>query len=142
MTNPVINGHDILPPSLLDALDFTDLAPFIDACKDSWNLFLKQNTALTALTVFGFCVALLLPISGIIACITYCCCGCSKKGGAKQKTDSLCFCIEGLFYFLLLVLGWLGVAWLVVSDLAMQKGIEQIPDRFDGYVNFSVITII
>ena len=142
MLKPVINGHNVLPESLLDVLDFNDLVPFIDACKDSWNLFLTQNTALAAMVVFGLSVAILLPISGIIACITYCCCGRSKKGGAKQKTDSLCCCMEGFFYFLLLVLGWLGVAWLIVSDLAMQKGIEQLPDRFDGYVNFLVITII
>ena len=51
----------------------------------------------------------------------------------KQKSDSLCLCLEGFIYFLLLVLGWLGVAWLIVSDLAMQKGIDQLPDTFDGY---------
>ena len=132
MLNPVIKGHDILPPDVLDTLDFSNIDPFIDSIKTNWQEVLKQNSALMAMVVFGLLVAVLLPISGIIACVTYCCCGCSKKGGTKQKTDSLCFCIEGFVYFLLLVLGWLGVAWLVVSDLAMQKGIDQLPERFDG----------
>ena len=132
MLNPVINDHDILPKEILDTLDFSDLDPFIQSIRTNWQDVLKQNSALMAMFVFGLLVAILLPLSGIIACVTYCCCGCSKKGGTKQKSDSLCFCIEGFVYFLLLVLGWLGVAWLVVSDLAMQEGIAQLPERFDG----------
>ena len=132
MLNPVY-GHDVLPPEVLGTLDFNDIDPFVQAIQDNWKEVLKQNSALMTMVVFGLAVAILLPISGIIACITYCCCGCGKKGGIKQKSDSLCLCLEGFIYFLLLVLGWLGVAWLIVSDLAMQKGIDQLPDTFDGY---------
>ena len=137
MLQPVIKGHNILPQDVLSTLNFSNLDPFIDSIQSNWQDVLKQNSALMAMVVFGLFVAVLLPISGIIACVTYCCCGCGKKGGTKQKTDSLCFCIEGFVYLLLLVLGWLGVAWLVVSDLAMKEGIAQLPDRFDGYVSLS-----
>ena len=130
--NPVVKEHNLLPPNIIETLNFTDLDPFIEAIKNDYSTLFEQNTALTAMVVIGFTVALLIPISGIISCIVYCCCGGSKKGGQKQKTDSLCLCMEGVIYLLLLVLGWLGVAWLVVSDLGMQKGIEQLPDTFDG----------
>ena len=133
MLNPVYD-HDLLPENVIETLNFTDIDPFIQSIQDNWQDVLKQNSSLMAMVVFGLMVAILIPISGVIACIVYCCCGGSKKGGSKQKNDSLCFCIEGFVYFLLLVLGWLGVAWLVVSDLAMQKGIDQLPERFDGYV--------
>ena len=102
MLKPVINGHDVLPPSLLDLLDFNDPDPFIDACKDSWNLFLKQNTALTALVVFGISVAILLPISGIITCVIYCCCGCNsyaRERGKKIKFHFFLSFHESSFFF-------------------------------------------
>ena len=133
MLNPVINGHDLLPPDVLQTLDFNDLGPFTEALGNNWEEVLKQNSTLMAMVVFGLAVAILLPIAGIIACIVYSCCGGGKKAGVKQKSDSLCLCVEGFVYFLLLALGWLGVAWLIVSDLAMQKGIDQLPDTFDGY---------
>ena len=130
--NPVVKDHNLLPPNIIETLNFTDLDPFIDAIKNDYSTLFEQNTALSAMAVIGFAVALLIPISGIISCIVYCCCGGSKKGGQNQKTDSLCLCIEGVIYLLLLVLGWLGVAWLIVSDLGMQKGINELPDTFDG----------
>ena len=133
MLNPVLNGHNVLPEDIAQTLDFSDLDPFNHAVTENWKDILKQNTALMTMVVFGIVVALLLPISGIIACITYCCCGCSKKGGSVQKNDQLCACLEGFVYLVLLALGWLGVAWLIVSDVVLQKGIDQLPDTFDGY---------
>ena len=84
--NPVVKEHNLLPPNIIEKLNFTDLDPFIEAIKNDYSTLFEQNTALTAMVVIGFAVALLIPISGIISCIVYCCCGGSKKGGQKQKT--------------------------------------------------------
>ena len=132
MLNPVIKGHNVLPPAVAQTLDFFDPDPFIEAVKDNWQDILKQNTALLAMTAFGIAVAILLPISGIITGILYCCCCGSKKGSPVQKNDTLCLCLEGFVYLVLITLAWLGIAWLILSDLAMQKGIDQLPDVFDG----------
>ena len=91
--DPVVKQHDLLPPNIIETLNFTNIDPFIDAIKNDYSTLLEQNTALTAMVVIGLVVALLIPISGIISCCVYCCCGGSKKGGQKQKTDSLCLCI-------------------------------------------------
>ena len=130
-----IYGHDLLPKCIIETFNLTDLEPFIHSIQDNWQDVLRQNSSLMAIVVFGLMVAILLPISGIMSCFVYCCCGDGEKKGPKVKKDSWCFCIEVFVYFLLLVLGWLGVALLILSDLAMKKGIDQLPERFDGYVN-------
>ena len=133
IVNPVFFAHNVLPPDITNTLDFFNSSSFIQAIKENWQDILKHNPSLLAMVTVGIAVAVLLPISGLIAVCTYCC---SKKTGTVYKKGRAYLVLEGLAYFILFTITWLGVAWLIKSGLVFQNEINQLPATFDGYIQY------
>ena len=133
--NSVFLHQNVLPAPIAQTLDIVvqsgDLGPLIESVQNNWPDMLKENTTLFAMVVFGLAVAILLPISGVIAA---CVAKCRTKANIVQKRDTFYIGLQAVTYFLLVTLGWIGVAWLNKSGLALQKEIKQLPDTVNGYV--------
>jgi hypothetical protein len=135
--NKVTRDHNVLPDSI-SQLDFnfnisnSEFASLIPVIYENWPSVLDQNKLLTAMVVFGILVAILLPISGIIAVIKYLCCCCSKKNEEPpNKNAKWMFWAQGTTTLFLLTMGWIGVGWLNESNLAIKDGLTKLPNNLN-----------
>ena len=141
----VTRGHDVLPESisqnfssfnfLLNSGNSTShFNDTISCIQTHWSDILFHNGLFLGMFAFGLIVALILPITGVIACIKQYCCPCiKKKNKPPHKNAKDIFRLQGLTTLFLLAMGWIGVAWLNGSNLAVQNGINELPENTKGY---------
>ena len=138
----ITRDHDVLPDSISRMLNdsFSGMlngsSSTFDPIKifqSHWSDILHQNTLLAAMFVFGIVAGVLLPLSGIVAGLKHFCFSClNRKKPPLQKNDKWMFWLQGLTSFFLISMGWIGVAWLNESNLAIQDGLSKLRYNYDG----------
>ena len=126
----ITRSHDVLPNSISANFSFNDA---VSSFQSHWQDILLNNGLFLAMFLIGIIVAVLLPICGIIAGIKYFCCSCLKKEPKPlRKNAKDIFRLQGFTVLFLLAMGWIGVAWLNTSNLALDRGINQLPNNTKG----------
>ena len=127
----ITRSHDVLPNSISANFSFNSAA---SSFQSHWQEILLNNGLFLVMFLIGIIVAVLLPICGIIAGIKHFCCSClKKKSKPHRKNSKNIFRLQGFTVLFLLAMGWIGVAWLNTSNLALDRGIKQLPNNTKGY---------
>ena len=146
--NSALRSHDILPDSIsqnFSSFNFllgsgnneTNFNDTVSALKTHWYDILLDNGLFLGMFLFGIIAALLLPIAGTIVLIKKYCCSCLKKNPKPlRKHAQYIFWVQGTTVLLLLAMGWIGVGWLNGSNLALDRGISELPKNTKGFVKF------
>ena len=137
----ITRNHDVLPKSISEHLqnNATAFNDAVSSFQSHWQEILSNNGLFLAMFLIGIIVAVLLPICGIIAGIKHFCCSClKKKPKPARKNAKDIFRLQGFTALFLLAMGWIGVAWLNTSNLALDRGINQLPNNTKGYAQISV----